>query len=169
MTILKLDHWMHRPVWRKICGWRDHRIIYQCQKNVWPTLAKSWFHQFLHVSFNSPSRNLQCIAWVGKSSKQESIERFPSFFTWGFNRSNISLTWRFPEMGVSLKSSILAGFSIANHPAIGVPPFQKTSKSLVLTVNHHSSSPSLFTIGILHGILLLLSFLPNNGETISHH
>ena len=34
--------------------------------------------------------------------------------------------WRFPEIGVPPKSSILKGLSIMNHPAIGVSPLMET-------------------------------------------
>ena len=41
----------------------------------------------------------------------------------------IQYIWRFPEIGVpygTLKSSILMGCSLINHPAMGVPPFTET-------------------------------------------
>ena len=36
----------------------------------------------------------------------------------------LSAIWWFPKIGGTSKSSILIGFSIINHPAIGVPPWQ---------------------------------------------
>ena len=37
------------------------------------------------------------------------------------------MIWGFPSHGGTPKSSILVGFSIINHPAIGVAPFEKRS------------------------------------------
>ena len=37
-----------------------------------------------------------------------------------------NITRRFPEIGVPPNHPFIDGFSIINHPAIGVPPFMET-------------------------------------------
>ena len=34
--------------------------------------------------------------------------------------------WRFPKSGVPLNHAFCLGFSLLNHPAMGVPPFMGT-------------------------------------------
>ena len=66
--------------------------------------------------------------------------------------------------GGTPKSSILIGFSITNHPAIGDPPFMETPISILINNNKPSpKSPSIggmFTIPkwVVYGIVLPILF-----------
>ena len=113
----------------------------QTLDNLSKELGCTWCHFKWNTSELRTLRNLWHITW-----NLCSITDHMFFFTWYIAMVHHMAIWRFLKMGVPPNHPFSIGFSMVNHPALGVPPWlRKHGPHPFLTIGghpHHSQSAS---------------------------
>ena len=128
-TVCFVDQYPHGCRFCSIADWRELRFLFVLVLQVtsprlWSMFLKWWWIVIWHY-IDSVIYICICIIYIYMDVSIWAVTRTFVNLSW-YTYIICMYMWRFFSNRGTPKSSILVGFSIINHPAIGVPPLQET-------------------------------------------